>query len=135
PSPIVEGPDAPYPFSQGLLFLPGTDARIAFDQTHEVTIAVVFKIHTNSAEDLAAPIPPKVPNGRRSSGPPKVPLVNSKTFNNGDPIELKTCPYGKSLNNTKKLSAQLCEEYAPLMEQLLLTSHLAPVVKWKGVVG
>ncbi|KAH9807259.1 hypothetical protein DFH28DRAFT_916052, partial [Melampsora americana] len=120
---------------QGPLFLPGTDARIAFDQTHEVTIAVVFKIHTNSAEDLAAPIPPKVPNGRRSSGPPKVPLVDSKTFNNGDPIELKTCPYGKSLNDMKKLSAQLCEEYAPLMEQLLLTSHLAPVVEWKGVVG
>ncbi|KAH9812900.1 hypothetical protein DFH28DRAFT_898045, partial [Melampsora americana] len=120
---------------QGPLFLPGTDARIAFDRTHEVTIAVVFKIHTNSAEELAAPIPPKVPNGRRTSGPPKVPLVDSKTFNNGDPIELKTCPYGKSLNDMKKLCATLCEEYAPLMEQLLLNSPLAPVVEWKGVVG
>ncbi|KAH9817021.1 hypothetical protein DFH28DRAFT_926594 [Melampsora americana] len=135
PSNIFEGADAPFPFSQGPLFLPGTDARKAFDQTHEVTIAVVFKIHTNSAEELAAPIPPKVPNGRRTSGPPKVPLVDSKTFNNGDPIELKTCPYGKSLNDMKKLCATLCEEYAPLMEQLLLNSPLAPVVEWKGVVG
>ncbi|KAH9811849.1 hypothetical protein DFH28DRAFT_931521 [Melampsora americana] len=135
PSSIFEGPDAPYPFAKGPLFRDGTDARIAFDETHAVTIAVVFKIHTNSAEDLAAPIPPKVSNGRRYSAPAKVPLVDSKTFNNGDPIELKACPYGKSLNDMKKLCAKVCEEYAPLMEQLLLTSPLAPVVEWKGMVG
>ncbi|KAH9818456.1 hypothetical protein DFH28DRAFT_1123621 [Melampsora americana] len=135
PSTIFEGPDAPYPFGQGPLFRDGTDSRIAFDETHAVTIAVVFKIHTNSADNLAAPIPPKVSNGRRYSAPAKVPLVDSKTFNNGDPIELKACPYGKSLNNMKKLCAKVCEEYAPLMEQLLLTSPLAPVVEWKGVVG
>lgn len=133
PSPIFEGVDAPARFTTGLLFCEGTDARKIFDKAHEVTLGVVFKIYTNNVVGLAA-MPPSVPSGRRTSGS-KAKVVDSKTFNNGDPLEFKICLFGESLNDLKDLCANLCEQYAPLMKHLLLTSKLAPQLNWKGVVG
>ncbi|KAH9808590.1 hypothetical protein DFH28DRAFT_908296, partial [Melampsora americana] len=115
------------------LFREGTDARKTFDKAHEVSLAVVFKIYTNSANTVA-PLPPNVTNGRRNPAT-KAKVVDSKTFNNGDPIDLKICLYGKSLNDLKKICAELCERYAPMIQHLLLTSELAPDLIWKGVIG
>ncbi|KAH9821583.1 hypothetical protein DFH28DRAFT_1186738 [Melampsora americana] len=133
PSLITEGPDAPARFSSGALFRAGTDSRKLFDKAHEVSLAVVFKIYTNNANTVA-PMPPNVTNGRRISAS-KAKVVDSKTFNNGDPIEIKLCLYGKSLNDLKKICADLCEKYAPMIQHLLLTSELAPDLIWKGVIG
>ncbi|KAH9823506.1 hypothetical protein DFH28DRAFT_922381 [Melampsora americana] len=122
PSVIVEGPDAPARFSSGPLFREGTDARKSFDKAHEVSLAVVFKIYTNNANTVA-PMPPNAQ------------VVDSKTFNNGDPIELKISLFGKLLNDLKKICAEVCEKYAPMIQHLLLTSELAPDLIWKGVIG
>ncbi|KAH9807254.1 hypothetical protein DFH28DRAFT_938926 [Melampsora americana] len=133
PSLILEGPDAPARFTSGPLFRDGTYARKNFDKAHEVSLAVVFKIYTNSA-NAVAPMPPNVSNGRRNTTT-KAKVVDSKTFNNGGPIEMKICLYGKSLNDLKKICAELCEQYAPMIQHLLLTSELAPDLIWKGVIG
>ncbi|KAH9819019.1 hypothetical protein DFH28DRAFT_1219018 [Melampsora americana] len=133
PSLILEGPDAPARFTSGPMFREGTEARTNFNKAHEVSVAVVFKIYTNSANTVA-PMPPNVTNGRRMTTT-KAKVVDSKTFNSGDPIEMKMCLYGKSLNDLKKICADLCEQYAPMIQHLLLTSKLAPDLIWKGVVG
>ncbi|KAH9820352.1 hypothetical protein DFH28DRAFT_1197712 [Melampsora americana] len=133
PLSISEGPDALARFTSGPLFREVTDARKTFDKAHEVSLAVVFKIYTNSANTVA-PLPPNVTNGHRNTAT-KAKVVNSKTFNNGDPIDLKICLYGKSLNDLKKICAELCEQYAPMIQHLLLTSKLAPDLIWKGVIG
>ncbi|KAH9824183.1 hypothetical protein DFH28DRAFT_1117975 [Melampsora americana] len=133
PSLLLEGHDAPARFTSGPLFCEGTDARKNFDKAHEVSLAVVFKIYTNSANTVA-PMPPNVTNGRRITAT-KAKVVDSKMLNNGDPIEMKICLYGKSLNDLKKICGELCEEYAPMLQHLLLTSELAPDLIWKGVVG
>ncbi|KAH9820298.1 hypothetical protein DFH28DRAFT_1121255 [Melampsora americana] len=133
PSLIIEGHDAPARFSLGPLFHYGTNSRKNFDKAHKVSLAVVFKIYTNNA-NMVAPMPPNVTNGRCIVGP-KAKVVVLKTFNNGDPIELKICLFGKSLNNLKKLCAKLCEQYAPMIQHLLLTRELALDLIWKGVVG
>ncbi|KAH9812625.1 hypothetical protein DFH28DRAFT_1223361 [Melampsora americana] len=64
PSLILEGPDAPARFTSGPMFHEGTEARTNFDKAHEVSVAVVFKIYTNSANTVAS-MPPNVTNGRR----------------------------------------------------------------------
>ncbi|KAH9811985.1 hypothetical protein DFH28DRAFT_931249 [Melampsora americana] len=132
PSLILEGPDAPARFTSGPMFCEGTEARTNFNKAHEVSVAVVFKIYTNSANTVA-PMPPNATNGRRMTAT-KAKVVDSKTFNSGEPIEMKMCLYGKSLNDLK-ICADLCEQYAPMIQHLLLTSELAPDLIWKGVVG
>ncbi|KAH9812599.1 hypothetical protein DFH28DRAFT_1177038 [Melampsora americana] len=133
PSLILEGPDAPARFTSGPMFREGTEARTNFDKAHKVSVAVVCKIYTNSANTVA-PMPPNVTNGRQMTAT-KAKVVDSKTFNSGEPIEMKMCLYGKSLNDLKKICADLCEQYAPMIQHLLLTSELAPDLIWKGVVG
>ncbi|KAH9825257.1 hypothetical protein DFH28DRAFT_1117445 [Melampsora americana] len=130
---ILEGPDAPARFTSGPMFREGTEGRTNFDKGHKVSLAVVFKIYTNSANTVA-PMPPNVTNGHQMSAT-KAKVVDSKMFNNVDPSALKMCLYGKSLNNLKKICAKLCKQYAPMIQHLLLTSELAPDLIWKGVIG
>ncbi|KAH9816702.1 hypothetical protein DFH28DRAFT_1094667 [Melampsora americana] len=118
------------------LYRVGTPAREMFDLNHQMTIEVRFKIYTNQEVDVDNPsqATPKVGAGKKPAKVAKLNLIDYKAIAPGY-LEIKTCLFGKSLNDFKKLVAESCEDYESGMQQILLEGVLSPTLKWKTTVG
>ncbi|KAH9807120.1 hypothetical protein DFH28DRAFT_1153161 [Melampsora americana] len=121
---------------QNPLHRPGTPARIQFNQKNEMTIEVRFKIYTPTTVDIniPSPTPDKVGAGKKAAKSIKLNLLNSKKMK-GKYLEIKTCLFGKSLNEFKKIVADACEGFQGGMKSIVLNTDLSPELKWKTTVG
>jgi hypothetical protein len=97
-------------------------------------VAVTFKIHTDT-EVVVVPENSINPAPARRSAAATVNVIDSKVFHDGVPHEIRTCLYGKSLNQFKEMAAEVCERYAPGMYKMVLHSEVATSLTWKATVG
>ncbi|KAH9815182.1 hypothetical protein DFH28DRAFT_928286 [Melampsora americana] len=133
--PHLKGDDAPAAPADGHpLFKSGTFERESFDSRYEGVVAVSFKIHTDT-EVVVDPENSINPAAARRSAAATVNVIDSKVFHDGVPHEIRTCFYGKSLNQFKDLAAEVCERYAPGMYKMVLHSEVHPNLTWKATVG
>ncbi|KAH9809088.1 hypothetical protein DFH28DRAFT_1086889 [Melampsora americana] len=118
------------------LYRVGTPAQEMFDLNHQMTIQVRFKIYTDQEVDVDNPsqATPKVGAGKKPAKVAKLNLIDYKSIAPGY-LEIKTCLFGKSLNDFKKLVAESCKDYESGMQQILLNGVLSPTLKWKTTVG
>ncbi|EGG09864.1 uncharacterized protein MELLADRAFT_95375 [Melampsora larici-populina 98AG31] len=114
----------------------GTPARDIFEKNNQMSIEVKFKIYTDLEVDMNAPnqSTPKVGAGKKAPKSAKLNLIDSKAINSHY-LEIKTCPFGKSLNEFKEQVAEACEVYEPGMKKIILNSSFSPDLKWKANVG
>ncbi|EGF97562.1 uncharacterized protein MELLADRAFT_84862 [Melampsora larici-populina 98AG31] len=141
PSPHLTGANAPATLvDMGPLHPVGTADRDQFDRAHQVVVQVTFKIHPGNEvvvtepEESANSTSSKAPTARRSVGT-TVNVIDSKVFNDGVVIEWRGCLVGLSLNQFKERCGEICERYAPGMQQMVLNSEVAPNLSWKASVG
>ncbi|EGG05362.1 uncharacterized protein MELLADRAFT_88048 [Melampsora larici-populina 98AG31] len=114
----------------------GTRGREIFDNNNQMTIEIKFKIYTDQEVEVNAPTQstPKVGAGKKSSKSAKLNLIDSKAINTGY-LEMKVCPFGKSLIEFKDLVAGACDKYEAGMKNIILNSPFSPELKWKANIG
>lgn len=77
---------------------------------------------------------PRVGASKKVAKPASLKVIDSKAINSGH-LEIKICPFGKSLIEFKNLVAQACKTYEKGMKDVILNSALSPDLKWKATAS
>ncbi|KAH9816255.1 hypothetical protein DFH28DRAFT_1095047 [Melampsora americana] len=114
---------------QNSSYCPRTPACIQFDLKNQMTIKVRFKIYTPTAVDINIPSQStdKVGAGKKPAKSIKLNLINPKKIK-GKYFEIKSCLFGKSLNEFKII-------YLAGMKNIVLNCNFLPKLKWKTTDG
>ncbi|KAH9808565.1 hypothetical protein DFH28DRAFT_908529 [Melampsora americana] len=114
----------------------GTPARNQFELQNEMNIEIRFKIYTQKTVNINIPSQSvdRVGAGKKGSKSGKLNLIESRAINSKY-LEIKTCLFGKSLNDFKDLVLNACEQYEGGMKAIILNRNSMPKVMWKTSVG
>ncbi|KAH9809138.1 hypothetical protein DFH28DRAFT_906508 [Melampsora americana] len=114
----------------------GTPGREAFKNNNQMTIELKFKIHTDQEVDMndEDQRPPRVGASKKGAKPAHLKVIESKSVNCGY-LEIKLCPFGKSLIEFKNLVAEACDCYEDGMKEIILNSPLLADLKWKATAS